>query len=129
MTPSHPAGRLRRLWAAVAMFGCGLAFGSKPGQAQPLTRVLDIRQLSSEEAAKGHPVRLKGTVLALSGWKNSFFLEDTDGGISVDRADSAEVHAGDEVEITGVSGAGLFAPVVLAYHVEVRGPGRHRKAK
>lgn len=123
MTLSHLTCR----WLALVV--CGLTSGLQTSQAQPLTRVQDIRELASEEAAKARPVKLKGVVLALSGWKNSFFLQDTSGGISVDRTDSADVRAGDAVEVTGVSGPGLFAPVVMAHQVQVLGRGRPRQAK
>jgi len=68
-------------------------------------------------------------VTALSGWKTSFFLQDATGAISVDREDAAEVHAGDEVELTGISGAGMFAPVAIARHVDVKGRGQMPAAK
>jgi diguanylate cyclase (GGDEF)-like protein len=60
-------------------------------------------------------------VTALSGYKNSFFLQDRTAGISVDRTDAAVVHVGDLVRVTGSSGTGLFAPIVLASNVLVEG--------
>jgi len=57
----------------------------------------------------------------MPGYKNSFFLQDVSAGISVDRTDNAEVRPGDRVELTGTSGPGLFAPVVLASYVRVTG--------
>jgi diguanylate cyclase (GGDEF)-like protein len=69
------------------------------------------------------PVQLRGIVTDLSGYRNSFFFQDSTGGISVDRTDNADVHTGDVVEITGTSGPGLFAPIVLASYVKVVGHG------
>jgi diguanylate cyclase (GGDEF)-like protein len=60
-------------------------------------------------------------VTDLSGYRNSFFFQDTTGGISVDRTDNADVLVGDEVEITGTSGPGLFAPIIMASYVKVVG--------
>ena len=95
-----------------------------------LEKVRQVRQLSSAEAERLIPVRLTGVVTDLSGYKNSFFFQDKTGGISVDRTDSADVHAGDRVEIVGTGGPGLFAPVVLASKVTVTGqsppPTTHR---
>ncbi|WP_263373406.1 diguanylate cyclase [Granulicella aggregans] len=95
-----------------------------------LDTVKQLRQLSSAEAEQLIPVKLTGVVTDLSGYKNSFFFQDETGGISVDRTDSADVHAGDRVEIVGTSGPGLFAPVVLASRVTVMGqsspPPTHR---
>jgi diguanylate cyclase (GGDEF)-like protein len=67
------------------------------------------------------PVKLHGVVTALSGYKNSFFLQDRTAGISVDRTDTADVRVGDLVEVSGSSGAGSFAPIVLASSVLVEG--------
>lgn len=95
-----------------------------------LEKVKQLRQLSSAQAERLIPVKLTGVVTDLSGYKNSFFFQDETGGISVDRTDSADVHAGDRVEIIGTSGPGLFAPVVLASRVIVTGqsppPATHR---
>ena len=86
-----------------------------------LTQVKLVRQLSPEQAAHSVPVRLTGVVTDLSGWKNSFFFQDSTGGISIDRTDTADVHVGDQVEVTGTSNPGLFAPIVLASSVAVVG--------
>ncbi|AXC16184.1 GGDEF/response regulator receiver domain protein (plasmid) [Acidisarcina polymorpha] len=87
----------------------------------PLTSVSQIRGLSQERAAKGMPVKLTGIVTNLSGYKNSFFFQDSTAGISVDRTDHADVGVGDLVVLTGTSSAGLFAPTVVASYVRVVG--------
>ncbi len=87
-----------------------------------LTTVQAIRSLSPDTAAAHVPVHVRGVVTTLSGWKNSFFLQDSTMGISVDRSDGkSDVKAGDVVEVSGTSGPGLFAPVILAGKVEVKG--------
>lgn len=68
----------------------------------PLIKVMQVRKLSGEQAARSVPVKLKGVVTDLSGWRNSFFFQDSTGGISVDRTDKAAVRVGDEVELTGI---------------------------
>jgi diguanylate cyclase (GGDEF)-like protein len=88
-----------------------------------LTRVTDVRQLSPERAAKSVPVRLRGVVTDLPGFKNSFFLQDSTDAIGVDRTDTADVRVGDVVELTGTSTAGLFLPSVMADYVKVVGHG------
>jgi diguanylate cyclase (GGDEF)-like protein len=89
----------------------------------PLLHIQQIRSLTPEQAARHIPVKLSGIVTAVPGYKNSFFFQDKTAGISVDRTDHAEVRLGDEVELTGTSGPGLFAPVVLASFVQVIGHG------
>jgi len=49
--------------------------------------VNEVRRLTSVQAKQRYPVRVEGVVTALSGWRNSFFLQDATAGISVDRND------------------------------------------
>lgn len=98
--------------------------GKSPGLAEitlPITHITQIRQLTPNQAASLYPVKVRGVVTAMPGYRNSFFVQDETAGISVDRTDSAQVHAGDRVEVTGTTGPGQFAPVVLASEVLVTG--------
>ena len=88
-----------------------------------LTQVAQVRQLSQEQAARSLPIRIKGIVTDLPGYKNSFFLQDKTGGISVDRTDSAAAAVGDLVEVTGTTNPGLFAPSLMVSRVIVLGHG------
>lgn len=94
---------------------------SKREIARTLRHISQVRNLNPEQAARNVPVRLTGVVTAMPGYKNSFFVQDDTAGISVDRTDHADVHPGDRVQLTGTSGPGLFAPVVLASYVRVIG--------
>ena len=118
-----------------------------PGQTQrELTTVRDIRALTPDQAGQARPVRLRGVVTVLSGWKSSFFFQDATQGISVDRASELpqakpgsgpatgmeaepQVEPGQSVEIRGVTGPGLFAPIVVARSVTVLGPGKLSPAR
>src|ERR1051326_2255945 len=95
----------------LALVICTLPAEATASQNPLLTRVQDLRQLQSEQAGS-RPVRLRGVVTV---------VQDATAGLSIDRTDSADMHAGDEVEITGVTGPGLFAPVVIAHQVSVLG--------
>ena len=88
-----------------------------------LTHANQIRTLSVDQASKAIPVHLVGVVTVPSLYKNSFFFKDTSGAVSVDRTDETAppMQAGQRVEIDGVSGPGLFAPVVIASKVTVLG--------
>ncbi len=88
-----------------------------------LTQAHQVRTLSVDQARRGLPVHLVGVVSVPSPFKNSFFFMDASGGISVDRIDDAAppMHAGQRVEIDGVTGPGLFAPVVIARTVAIVG--------
>lgn len=97
----------------------GLLWGQRAAE---ITTVGAVRSLNSDEAGHERPVRLRGVVTVLSGWKNSFFFQDKTSGISVDRiGDDTKLESGDLVEIRGTTGPGKFAPVVLAARVTVLG--------
>jgi diguanylate cyclase (GGDEF)-like protein len=118
---------VRGLCIAASIFWLTLSFSCLRATATekvvPLTSVSQIRGLDQERAAQGLPVKLTGIVTDLSGYKNSFFFQDSTAGISVDRTDHAEVRVGDLVELIGTSNAGLFAPTVVASYVRVVGHG------
>ncbi len=87
-----------------------------------LTTIQQVRALPPEEAERGLPVHLRGTVLLLSGWKNSFFFSDGSVAVSIDRNDTLpEVHSGDEVEVFGKTSAGRFAPIIVSDRVRTIG--------
>jgi signal transduction histidine kinase/CheY-like chemotaxis protein len=80
-----------------------------------LTTVAQVRSLPSERAGLGYPVKVRGQVTASPGWEDNFFffLQDSTAGICVGRSDDGkELFPGDEVEITGKTGAGEFAPII-----------------
>ncbi|WP_419805775.1 diguanylate cyclase domain-containing protein [Terriglobus sp.] len=90
----------------------------------PRTTAREVHLLSPNEAAEAEPVRLTGIVTALSGWKNSFFVQDTTGGIAIDRAPGGPaLRPGDRVIVDGVTAPGKFAPTVNEARVSVTGHG------
>ena len=95
-----------------------------------LTTVREVRALTPDQAGEARPVRLKGVVTVLSGWKSSFFFQDATSGISVNRLnDAPPLQPGQEVELRGVTGAGMFAPVVIEQSVKILGPGKMPRAR
>ncbi len=97
---------------------------------QPITTVQAVRALKPEQAQQHRPVRLRGVVTTLSGYRNSFFLQDATAGISVDRFDNGpDVKPGDSVEVLGVTGPGMFAPVANARLVHLLGKAPLPQAK
>jgi len=81
----------------------------------PLTSALEIRALSPEEAAKAHPVKIRGFVPFVHSQGRALFLHDGRSGIFVEQPQEADLvwpTVGDRIEVTGVTGEGLFAPVV-----------------
>ena len=85
-----------------------------------LTNVADILKLRRADASQRIPVRLRGVITyADAGWRNGF-LQDRGGGIYFDLAQKG-VRSGQWVELTGVTGAGGFAPEVIETSVQVLG--------
>jgi len=84
-----------------------------------------VRALAPEAAAQHRPVRLRGNLLLVTAPRNAFVLLDRTEGIYVELPEvvEASLQLGDELEVTGVTEAGDFAPIVVARSVERRGPG------
>ncbi|HEX5484084.1 MAG TPA: PAS domain S-box protein, partial [Terriglobia bacterium] len=117
--------------ASILLLGaCGLAAGaSKPAPAAnplpTLTQISQIRSLNPQQAALAYPVRLQAVVTYYGGPGWEVFVQDATGGIYVDIKDGApQIHAGDLVEVTGVTSPGDFAPEVIhpAFHVLGKAP-------
>jgi PAS domain S-box-containing protein len=87
-----------------------------------LTRVSDILQLRSEEAAQQLAVRLRGVITyADPAWRNGF-LQDRGDAIYVDLdPNQKNVQSGQWVELTGRTSPGGFAPEVLSAEIKVLG--------
>jgi signal transduction histidine kinase/CheY-like chemotaxis protein len=89
----------------------------------PLTSISDIRSLSNLEAARAQRVHLRGVVTYSDRDWHFLFLQDAGVGIFVGHV-SDPVATGQEVELEGVTDSGDYAPVVVAHHIRVLGPGR-----
>jgi signal transduction histidine kinase len=112
---------------AAALFWAGMGRGAETNELPRLTSARQVRELSREEAARGHPVRLRGVVtFNAPGWFLSFVQDDT-GGVYFNSQDPA-LRAGAEVEVEGISAPGQLFPIIDAPpggNVTVRtlGPG------
>lgn len=114
-------------FALIVIIGsAGVPAGVSAGET-PLTEVRQVRSLSPDEAARSHPVLLHGVVTYyhyLAEW-NPLFVQDATGGIYVQSgAGDLGLHAGDEVEVEGVTGPGRFAPLVREPRIRRLGHGR-----
>jgi diguanylate cyclase (GGDEF)-like protein len=82
----------------------------------------EVRALGNGHQAIGGRVHFVGMVTAVSGYARSFFIQDSTAGVDVEQSD-IEVHVGDRVDLSGVTGPGHFAPIVVATHVRILGTG------
>lgn len=88
----------------------------------PITRIADIRALTPEKAATEIPVKVRGVVTFSSEQILTLFIHDGENGIYVDQSPLTAPlwpEVGDQVEVTGITGNGIFAPVIRG----VRGGG------
>jgi signal transduction histidine kinase len=87
-----------------------------------LTSVRQVREMSTEQAAKGYRVRLRGVVTFCNAEDDAgLFLQDATAGIFVQWGEGTNINAGDEVEIEGTIKPGDYAPLVFAEHLRVLG--------
>ena len=89
-----------------------------PAAAQtPLTNGADILGLPASQAGKGVPVRMRGVVTAAEpNWSGRFFMQDQTAGVFVEYLGKTQPVVGDEVEVTGVTRAGGYAPCITKPH-------------
>lgn len=96
----------------------------------PLISAEKVREMSPEQAAREQHVRLRGAVTFFDPQNDiGLFLQDTTGAVFikiggevVTLREATNVHAGDEVEVEGITKPGDYLPVVFAEHVRVLGP-------
>jgi signal transduction histidine kinase/ActR/RegA family two-component response regulator len=85
-----------------------------------LTKAHDVHSLTVEQAARGYPVNLSAVVTYYDPYVDprrvSLFVSDSSGGIFVllPSLPAIAYEAGDLIEITGLSAAGDYAPIVRA---------------
>jgi signal transduction histidine kinase len=100
---------------------------SKEAALPTLTKAHDVHGLTSEQAARSYPVRLRAVVTYYDPFVDprhpAVWVSDSSGGIYVEVSSVPEVpfKAGDLVEITGASSAGGYAPIVKASDSRVIG--------
>ena len=82
---------------------------------QPMTRVSAVRDLTASRAGEALPVDITGVVTYVDSQWRQIFFQDRTGGIYVKYSgDHAELAVGRRVTLTGITGAGDFAPVIVA---------------
>src|SRR5688572_9306851 len=105
----------------VFLFLLGLtSYGQQ--RAPALTNCLDVLKLPTAEARANRPVRVRGTVTMFLPGSQLFFVQDDTAGIYVFPAIwPKELPVGEAVEVTGVTGAGLYSPIIE--QATIRGTG------
>jgi signal transduction histidine kinase len=102
-----------------------------PGAAQTgadlicLTNAQQIRELTPEDAGRNLPVRLRGVITYYDPPINNLFVQDATAGIFVlmDTNLGANLAAGQEIALSGVTAPGDYAPIIKPTAVRMLGPG------
>src|SRR5579863_711056 len=120
-TQSTRQPRLAALLAGVLIAWCGAA-----GKPRVLDRIDQIRALSPEEAAKQFPVRLQVVVTYYDPNPSeiNLFVQDATGGIYVQCEKPLALEQGQQIELTGVTAPGSFAPEVINPQARILGRGK-----
>lgn len=86
-----------------------------------LTTVAQVHRLSEREARRGYPLRLRAVVTFYNPIGQNLVLQDGTDGIRVSVGENPipALRAGQLVELTGFSGPGDFAPVVVDPRIRV----------
>lgn len=110
---------LRRLLPAGPILACGLAAGAAPAE---LTRAIDVRSLSFEDAQAGREVRLRGTVTFIEG-PGAVFVQDETAGTFFRPEKLGKLRPGDVVEVTGRTQPGNYLPGIALAPYRILGHG------
>jgi signal transduction histidine kinase/DNA-binding response OmpR family regulator/HPt (histidine-containing phosphotransfer) domain-containing protein len=119
------SGSLVLITVALGLFLGQRYFVGQQQRAEPqplptLTHAHDVHSLTLEQAVRNYPVRLRAVVTyydpQVDQRRPAFFVSDSSGAIFVDISSPPAVpfQAGDLLEITGVSAAGDYAPILNA---------------
>lgn len=104
----------------LAAFTLGLSLQAQVAEELPLSRAADLRQLSVEEAQRGHRVRVRGVVVF--GESSAVFVRDETATTFFRPRPEHIVKPGDEVEVIGPTRMGLYLPgIALADTVRILG--------
>ena len=93
---------------------------------EPITDLLQVRELNRDQANQSQPVDLVGVVTANQAPYQLFFFQSGKEGIFIDALDQSISHLtpGTKIRIRGFTAAGDFAPVIKHPRIDVLGPAQ-----
>ncbi|HTQ49476.1 MAG TPA: histidine kinase, partial [Candidatus Acidoferrales bacterium] len=110
---SEPSGKMV-VWAFARPFELS------PGILEPLSTAAQVQQLSATEAARHHPVCVRGVITCLVEWSGAVIQDSTRGVFfSFQPTYLDGLVPGDYAEVCGVTDVGDFAPIIAADSVRV----------
>jgi signal transduction histidine kinase len=109
------ASKFVEVFRCVLLCAC-MALGLSRSAAQTneiLTNAADVISLPAARAWQHIKISVTGVVTAADpAMKGRFFVQDSTGGVFVDNANGQRLAPGDVVEVSGISDAGAFAPII-----------------
>ena len=118
LTKAFPAGMLWIILSTLifSLAGSVAEPASTPSERPPFTTIQQIRDLTPEQAKAGYPVKIQAVVTFTRPSFATLFIHDGTAGIFVERTprkdDAREPKPGDRLEVSGITGEGMFAPVI-----------------
>jgi len=111
-----------------AMAFSSLLFVCAPVECEPplsktVTRIEEIRELSPGQAARELPVHVRAVVTFYDQANGLLFIQDNSAGIFVLTNGPVPVERGAEIELTGVTEPGDFAPLIRKSSIQTIGKG------
>ena len=89
-----------------------------------LTKIMELRKLSPQEASRGYPVHITGVITFWDLSTYHHFVQDETAGVYVQlgRVDNvALLRPGQKVEVRGFSGPGSYAPIIYGETIRLLG--------
>lgn len=132
--PLAAAGQAASVVLLITTTGCLQAIAGDP-PLEELHTAAQVRRLTTQQADFHYPVRLRGVVTFFDEkipTRAFRFIQDETAGIYyyVDGStNNPPLHAGQLVEMEGVTGAGSFAPVVTSQRIRILGEEKLPEAK
>jgi len=126
-SPARPASaaslrshRLARAWPAALLAGLAVTQGAFAAE---LTKAIQVRSLSSDDARTGLEARLRGTVTFIEG-PGAVFVQDDTAGTFFRPEPANKLRPGDVVEVTGRTQPGNYLPGIglAPYRIIGHGP-------
>jgi signal transduction histidine kinase len=90
----------------------------------PLSEIMEVRKLSPKEASRAYPVHITGVVTFSDQSSYLHFVQDETAGIYLDpstMSNAPVLRSGQKIEVTGFSGPGDYAPIILAQSIRLLG--------
>jgi diguanylate cyclase (GGDEF)-like protein len=134
-TPGNHTVRFAAVTLPLGLLFASLAASAGPergGGLPVLTHARDIRNLSPDEAKRSYPVHLRAVVTFVDTGPGEMFVQDETAGVFVfehDSVSNAVLHAGQVVDLTGITTPLGFTPSITQAHLSVLGRGPLPKPK